>query len=190
MKTKTVLVSAVFMSILLFAALLLVPQNVLNVQIPTSQPCNNSEVNVANAEVFILCRQLTSPTNPSQNRTGVFTVNGAAKFNPATMSYPIMSTNFRINVSLTDSTSGTFNCTTIEQLARWGKTNPTIWLSGHCQGPHLDGCRYWLMIVGSIEGPDPRLFKIISFIIFNKEGNPIAYGTGPVRRGNVRISYL
>ncbi len=164
-------------------------------QIPTLQVCNLSANMIVNsnpaATVTILSRKDAS-------HTGSFTVN--VKLGCDANGYPSGSLSIT-NISMTDSTiQGTITATSFDQLTSTGKDTPTAYANGRCSaltaagGPQVSGCRYWIMFADNVKpqtslpAPLPQTPDIISFLVFDKTGKRVAYGTGPVVKGNIDVS--
>jgi hypothetical protein len=64
---------------------------------------------------------------------------------------------------------------------------PTVFVSGPCRGGGPNGCQFWLMLVdnGSDSGTASDL---VSFLVSDKSGKRLAYGTGPIKQGDVLIT--
>jgi len=132
--------------------------------------------------VFIFTRQ--DIANP-----GTFTVKLAVSFDPAINDYPVGS--IHIESRLSDGSVGNFDSTTIELINSHGKHNPTVFISGQCKDsaqPDTKGCRYWLMIANNKTAPNQeKVADVVSFTIHDRNGNRVAYGTGPVREGDFEV---
>ena len=178
--------------LLLFAASALLTAQVP--QIPTLQVCNltpNMTVrsNPA-AKVTILSRK-------DATHTGTFTV--TVQLTCDNNGYPVGSLSIS-GISMTDSTAlGTITATTFEQLTSTGRDTPTAYLNGRCTlpaaaGTVLTGCHYWIMFADNAKptsitpAPPPSTPDIISFLVIDKTGKRIAYGTGPVTTGNIDVT--
>jgi hypothetical protein len=76
-----------------------------------------------------------------------------------------------------------------------GQISPTAYLSGHCRVgstagtvPIL-GCRYWLMIAHNTRDiTSASTADVIGFLVIDKTGKRVAYGTGLVQSGAVVIA--
>jgi hypothetical protein len=163
-------------------------------QIPTLQVCNLSAAmsvksNPA-ATVTIISRK-------DATHSGSFTVTVSVSCDAN--GYPTGSLSIS-SLSMTDSIlQGTINATTFEQLTSTGKDTPTAYLTGRCTAPSAAGstaqtpCRYWIMFADNKKPvttvpPPTSTPDIISFLVFDKTGKRIAYGTGPVVQGNIDVS--
>jgi hypothetical protein len=163
-------------------------------QIPTLQVCNLSgNMTVQSnppAKVTILSRK-------DATHTGSFTV--TVRVTCDANGYPAGTLTIT-NLSMTDSTiQGTITATTFEQLTSTGKDTPTAYLSGRCTAqavtgaPQVSGCRYWIMFADNAKPtstvpPSQMTPDIISFLVFDKAGKRVAYGTGPVVTGNIDVT--
>ncbi|MBI3218424.1 MAG: hypothetical protein HYZ44_02835 [Bacteroidetes bacterium] len=119
--------------------------------------------------------------------SGIFEFNVFAQFNPASNDYPTGT--LKLKIDLSDSAKGTFSSTSIELINSHGKHNPTIFFTG--QGKMKTdskkqpvGLRYWFFIADNGNGETPR---VAGFAIHDRNGDRIAYGTGPFISGNVRV---
>lgn len=153
----------------------------MSIQIPNLHTSNRTKAE-ARARVFILRRQ-------DGVHAGEFTVQGTLSFNPLTDAYPSGSLNIRVD--LTDSARGTFVVKTVEQLDTTGKHTPTVFATGRCSAD-IDqkavGCRYWLMMADNKREREEQTPDVISFLIYDRNGRRVAYGTGPVSKGDVLVS--
>ena len=132
-------------------------------------------------EIFIQSRKDVSSS-------GVFSVRLDVHFDPAVDLYPTGS--LLINVNLTDGAKGVFRATSIELINSYGKHNPTVYLTGRCDDeiqPDAKGCRYWLMIANNKKANEQGTPDVVGFAIHDRNGNRIAYGTGPVRSGDFDV---
>jgi hypothetical protein len=152
----------------------------MSIQIPNLHTSNRTLVE-AGAEVFIARRKDAA-------HAGTFQVTGNLSFNPTADAYP--SGTLKIRVDLSDSAKGVFVVKTVEQLDTTGKHTPTVYATGRCNADvdaRAVGCRYWLMMADNKAEPEPQTPDVISFLIFDRNGKRVAYGTGPVRRGDVSV---
>jgi hypothetical protein len=158
----------------------------MSISIPAFHVSDQSEVKGA-GDVFIASRA-------SGAISGIFTVRVAAHFNPADP-YPVGT--LTIKVDLADGANGVFTATSIDLINSYGKANPTVYVTGRCNGDLSGvgaevpkGLRYWLMIAdngrdaASREGtPD-----IVGFAIHDRNGAQVAYGTGPLKSGDFKVT--
>ena len=163
-------------------------------QIPTLQVCN-------------LTPNMVVASNPPATVTivsrmpggfaGSFTVTVKVTCDPS--GYPT-GTLIISGISMSDSAvMGTITATTFDQLTSTGHDTPTAYMSGRCvtQGttvgvPTGQPCKYWIMFADNSRPssliPTQGTPDIISFLVFDKSGKRIAYGTGPVVNGNIDIT--
>lgn len=148
-------------------------------QIPTLQVCNETAVE-GNALVFIAARQ-------DALHSGIFTVRIELRCDPSGNGYPVGALEMEIDMS--DSTiNGALVATTFEQVTTTGKHTPTTYLNGRCKAENVEGCRYWMVLA---DNKDPQAHEtpdVVGFLVFDGLGNRVAYGTGPVAEGDVRIA--
>ena len=153
----------------------------MSIQIPNVHTSNKTAVE-AGAEVFIQRRK-------DAQHAGVFFVRGKLAFDPATDDYP--SGSLQIRVDLSDSAKGVFVVKTVEQLDTTGKHTPTAYATGRCNADvdtKAVGCRYWLMLADNKREGEEGTPDVISFLVYDRTGKRVAYGTGPVSKGDVTIS--
>lgn len=165
-------------------------------QIPTLQVCNYTNV-TGKAMVEIVKRKDRCHSGTFQL---VIESGNPLRCDSAT-GYPTGA--FRIaNISMSDSTvNGDIYSTTIDQVTTTGKHTPTVYLSGKCKAKmekdkcgvlstlELKGCRYWLMIADNkLMSEEEGTPDIISFLVVDKDGRRIAYGTGPVVEGDIDVA--
>jgi len=153
----------------------------MSIQVPNLHTSNKSSVE-SKAIVFIQRRKDAA-------HSGEFTVRGTLAFNPATDDYP--SGSMTIRVDLSDSARGVFVVKTVEQLDTTGKHTPTAYATGRCSADvdvRAAGCRYWLMFADNKREREEHTADVISFLIYDRNGKRVAYGTGPVAKGDVTIT--
>ena len=153
-------------------------------QIPTLQVCNltSGMLVSGSATVFIAAR---APL-------GSFTVR--VELTCDANGYPTGSLTIA-GLSMSDSTvQGTIKATTFEQLTSTGKYTPTAYLNGRCSYTTASGAvvsdgHYWIMFADNHSPNMPTgTPDVIGFLVFDKTGKRIAYGTGPVQTGNITVS--
>ena len=125
--------------------------------------------------------------------TGVFNVRVDAHFDPATEDYPTGT--LSIKSDLSDGMKGTFVATSIELINSYGKHNPTVYLTGRCKGDLAAagvvarGLRYWVMIANNKASTDAAgTPDVVGFAVHDRNGNRIAYGTGPLKAGDFVVT--
>lgn len=145
-------------------------------EIPTVQVCNATQASTGNsgATVSVAARTQTGVTGTFSLRARVTcTDNG----------YPDGTVG--ISVSMSDSTyNGLIESTNIEQVTSTGKHTPMAFINGRCKTPNnaIRGCRFWLLMA------DNRAQDIAAFLVVDQKGQRIAYGSGPVRAGDITIA--
>ncbi len=82
---------------------------------------------------------------------------------------------------------GTIASTSIEQLTSTGKHTPTLYMNGRCRAEGAPGCRFWLMVANNRPG-DRGTPDAVRFLVFDRAGHRVAYGTGPVLRGDLEVA--
>jgi len=137
-------------------------------------------------DVYIASRQDAAST-------GVFSVKMAAGFDPAVDDYPNGS--LTIKCDLSDGFKGIFVATSIELINSYGKHSPTAYLTGRCNGDvaatkvPVKGLRYWLMVANNKTPDNPKgTPDVVGFAVHDRNGNRIAYGTGPLKAGDLVVT--
>jgi len=155
-------------------------------QIPTLQVCNLPSVVDGTGTVTILARQ-------AGGFTGSFTVQVKLTCDPTT-GYPVGSLVVS-GISMNDSAAqGTVVATTFEQLTSTGRATPTAYLNGRCTvdstAGTIPGCRYWIMFADNngVAGTASGTPDVVGFLIFDKAGHRVAYGTGPLAHGHIAVA--
>ena len=152
-------------------------------QIPTLQVCNGTKAN-GKASVHLTARQDAA-------HTGDFTIHldgvGCDPINGD--GFPAGS--IGLDLSLSDSSATNVTATSIEQLTTTGKHTPTMYLNGRCKATTSNGtvpCHYWLILVNNKPATsNTGTPDVVGFLVVDKTGKRITYGTGPVRAGDIDI---
>lgn len=120
--------------------------------------------------------------------SGKFSIKIDMHFDPAVDPYPVGL--LSIKTDLSDSADGTYDATSIELVNSYGKHNPTIYLTGQCKTSVTSavGCRYWVMIANNKSATQQGTPDIVGFVIHDRNGNRIAYGTGPLESGDIQVT--
>lgn len=146
-------------------------------QIPTLQVCNQTKVE-GKAVVKLSGRS-------DATHAGVFKVAIEVKCDPTGMPYP--DGMLEIGIDMSDSQAqGSVKAISFEQLTSVGKHTPIAYLTGRCKSQQYEGCRFWIMFADNSKKkgtPD-----VIGFLIFDGQGNRIAYGTGPAVDGDISVT--
>jgi hypothetical protein len=122
---------------------------------------------------------------------GQFRVRLNVIFDPSSQDYP--SGNVLIDIDLSDSIKGRALSASIDQMNSYGKHTQTIFLTGKCRlklnpgEPTPTGCRFWMMVAHNKTSGESGTPDIVSFVVFDKTGKRIAYGTGPVVKGDLDV---
>lgn len=153
-------------------------------QIPTLEVCNRTLV-TGKATVEILKRK--DAIHP-----GTFTVSinpeKPLSCDPGGSGYPGGEMVIQ-DINMSDSSvQGDIIITLIEQITTTGKHTPTVYLNGRCKvkgSERYKGCRFWMMMADNKGPREKGTPDIIGFLVFDGEGRRIAYGTGPVKEGDI-----
>lgn len=132
------------------------------------------------AVVFIDARQgLTS---------GRFIISIAASCVPP--DYP--SGHVEMQIDMDDSSIVYFQSTTVEALSSTGKYTPTAYIMGRCNVESVNdvyrGCHYWITLADNGNENENKTPDIVGFLVLDGNGKRIAYGTGPVVKGDIYVS--
>jgi len=165
-------------AILVYLAGMFHPASAQQVQVPTLQVCNQTTV-AGKANVRIISRS-------DATHTGSFDVVVDLSCQPS--GYPGGSLALN-KISMSDSTvSGTITATTFEQVTSIGKHTPTAFINGRCKATEISGCRFWLMVADNRGLEKDGTPDIVSFLVIDGTGRRVAYGTGPVMKGDLKVS--
>jgi len=149
-------------------------------QIPTLQVCNQT-VAKGKAQVKIDARV-------DAQHAGTFDVAVELTCDPKNPGYPAGAVQIA-NVSMSDSlVQGTIASTSIEQLTSTGKHTPTLYVNGRCRAEGVVGCRFWLMIANNRPSVEKGTPDVVGFLGFDGMGQRVAYGTGPVLKGDIQVA--
>ncbi len=124
--------------------------------------------------------------------SGEFEIKINASFDALVNDYPIGA--FSLRTDLSDSVKAIFTSTSVELVNSFGKHTPVIYLTGRCSVKLLEdserpvGCRYWLMIADNRRDEQRATPDIVGFAITDRKGNRVAYGTGPVVKGDIVVA--
>ena len=125
--------------------------------------------------------------------SGVFSTKVSVHFDPAVDDYPTGAV--LIKADLSDSVRTTFTATSVDLINSYGKHNPTVYLTGRCTtdapagAAPLKGLRYWLMIANNKSGANAQgTPDIVGFAVHDRNGNRVAYGTGPLKSGDFVVA--
>jgi hypothetical protein len=132
------------------------------------------------------------PHRQDANHSGVFRLTVDVSFDPAVDDYP--QGKVRINVDLSDSFEGRADSASIEQVNSFGKHTPTAVIAGRCRIKLTDGgtapvgCRFWLLVADNRKKGEQGTPDVASFVIYDRNGNRVAYGTGPLEEGDIEVA--
>jgi hypothetical protein len=136
------------------------------------------------AKVFIQSRQdLAHP--------GTFDIKIDVRFDPGVGDYPVLNT--LVLTSQLSDTPGppavSFSATTVDLTNSYGKHNPTIYITGRCKVDFQEfkGCKYWVLIANNKPRDGQGTADIVGFAVMDRNGNRVAYGTGPVQAGDLDV---
>lgn len=157
----------------------------MNMSIPAFHVSDISKAD-GSGDVFIASRK-------DAVASGVFQIKLAVHYTPPADEYPVG--NLSIHADLSDSARGTFVATSIELINSYGKHNPTLYMTGRCKMDpaagvqQARGLRYWLMVANNKQAQDPRgTPDVVGFAVHDNTGARIAYGTGPLRAGDIAVA--
>jgi hypothetical protein len=151
------------------------------VQIPTMQSCNIGKAS-GSANVYLSKRQDVNSAGTIDitiSNVGCDPINGDG--------YPAGTISMRF--SLSDSSISDMQVTQIEQMTTVGKHTTTTYLSGRCtaNGGTIP-CHFWLNLADNRVPSLPGTPDVVGVLVVDKKGNPLTYGTGPVKTGDVSVT--
>lgn len=147
-------------------------------QIPTLQVCNQTKV-VGKATVAIARRS-------DATHTGSFTV--SIELSCAPSGYPAGTLTIG-SISMSDSVvQNAVSAATFEQVTSTGKQTPAAYLNGRCKADNIRGCRFWMTLADNKTAEEKGTPDVIGFLILDGAGNRVAYGTGPVVKGDIAVT--
>jgi hypothetical protein len=151
------------------------------VQIPTVQSCNIGNAQ-GSANVFLLKRQ-------DINHAGTMDITLADVGCDPVSGDGHPSGTISMRFSLSDSSISDMQVTLIEQMTTVGKHTTTTYLSGRCtaNGGTIP-CHFWLTLADNRIPQLAGTADVVGVLVLDKKGNPLAYGTGPVRTGDVSVT--
>lgn len=148
------------------------------VQIPTLQVCNQTSV-TGKAVVRIMSRSDAS-------HSGIFEV--AVELSCTPPGYPSGSVTIS-TISMNDTLAASpITSTGIDQVTSTGKYSPTAYISGRCKAENVKGCHFWMMFADNKPGDKEGTPDIVGFLVFDGTGHRVAYGTGPVLKGDIKVA--
>lgn len=148
-------------------------------QIPTLQTCTQDAFASADGAAVKI------DSRASGGLSGTFILNFKITCSP-TAGYPDGSV--QVMIDMNDSTIvGEAISTALHQLAATGRVTPTAYISGWCKAKGVVGCRFWLMVADNNASGKTKDRDIASILILDANGNRMAYGTGPVIRGDIKV---
>ena len=120
--------------------------------------------------------------------SGTFAIRIGAVSAPPT--YP--AGNLEMDIDMSDSSIFHLKSTTVEALSSTGKHSPTAYIMGRCEVEAPDrvyrGCHYWITLADNSREGDEGTPDIVGFLVLDGNGNRIAYGTGPVEKGDIFVA--
>ena len=158
-------------------------------QIPTLQVCNGTTAS-GSGTVQIISRQ-------DATHTGKTTVSIEMGCNINGNGYP--SGSLSLGISFSDSSATAVTATTVEQYTTTGKHSPTLYANGRCNAtvPGVTGavttvpCHWWLTIADNrnpVAGTTGGTQDVVGFLVIDKTGKRLTYGTGPLVLGNITVA--
>lgn len=176
MLTKRTFVAITFLMTL---ALACISANAQQPQIPTLQVCNQTG---ATGRAFVKINSRSDAVH-----TGVFSVEIDLRCSSSGTGYPTGTVKI-FDINMSDSIAqGTITGTTLEQVTTTGKHTPTVFLNGRCRADNVNGCRFWMLIADNKKEGAEGTPDIVSFLVFDGTGKRVAYGTGPVIKGDITV---
>lgn len=155
------------------------PAAAQQLQIPTIDICNSTSI-AASALV-----QIGSRTDAQH--AGTFRIEAKVTCSAQTRGIPTGTVTIS-ELQMSDSTASVaIKGTTVEQLTSVGKHTPMAFLNGRCDW-HGTPCRYWMLLTDNRQERDKGTRDIAAFVVLGTSGERLAYGAGPVSKGDIEVS--
>lgn len=152
-----------------------IPSDAQQPQIPTLQVCNITKASGSGLVAI--------PSRADATHSGTFKIRTELGCRPP--DYP--SGTLELLVDMSDSlVHGTVAAVSFDQVTSTGKHTPTLYINGRCKAAEVEGCRFWLFITDN--GTPPRNVDVVGFLVMNGLGKRVAYGTGPLKEGNLVVA--
>lgn len=168
---------------LALSLLLALPALAQTPQIPTLQVCNGT-TSSGSGTVQILSRV-------DATHTGKATVSIQMGCDVNGNGFP--SGSLSLGISFSDSSVANVMSTTVEQYTTTGKHSPTLYANGRCNasvpGATPIPCHWWLTIANNRPaGTTGGTPDIVGFLVVDKTGKRLTYGTGPLVTGDINVA--
>lgn len=120
--------------------------------------------------------------------SGTFTINIRADCRPP--DYP--NGRLKMEIDMSDSSIVFLDSTTVEALSSTGLHSPTAYIMGRCEvkspNASFKGCHYWITLADNEKEFARETPDVVGFLVLDGNGNRLAYGTGPVVEGDIRVA--
>ena len=168
--------------LILAAAVLVAPMLAAQtVMIPTLQVCNVGKAS-GSAQVYLSRRD-----DLTTNGTIDITVADVSCDSQSSNPYP--TGNISMRFSLSDTTISDMQATLIEQMTTVGKHTTTTFMNGRCMANGgTVPCHSWLMLANNKWSPIDTPADVVSVLVVDRLGNYLAYGTGPIKTGDISVT--
>lgn len=168
--------------LILAAAVLVAPMLAAQtVMVPTLQVCNVGKAS-GSAQVY-LSRRDDLPNNGTIDITVTDVSCDSQSSNP----YPTGSITMRFSMS--DTTISDMQATLIEQMTTVGKHTTTTFMNGRCTANSgTVPCHFWLLLANNKWTSLDTPADVVSVLVVDRLGNYLAYGTGPIKSGDISVT--
>jgi len=159
-------------------------------QIPSTPASNKTVATVSdNGAIVAVSGQMAPAPNAASGKIQVLKFK--ASYDPASDTYP--SLNLVMRLDLAESPKSIVTAETVDHMTSYGRLTPTTVFCGRCNlktgdQKAVSGYQYWVLIANNTKEPsDKHTPDILSFVITEKGGKRIAYGTGVVTEGDLHV---
>lgn len=151
------------------------------VSIPTLQVCNTGHAS-GSAQVYLSRRD-------NINTSGTIDITAIDVGCDSQSSNPYPSGTITMRFSLSDASISDMQVTLIEQMTSVGKHTPTTFMNGRCKanGGTIP-CHFWLMLADNHSSAIDTPADVLSVLVVSNMGSTLAYGTGPIRSGELTVT--
>ena len=165
---------------LVLALVIAAPLFAQPVQIPTLQVCNIGKA-FGTAQVYLSRRV-------DMSSAGTIDITSMDVGCDSTSSNPYPFGTFSMRFSITESTISDLRVTLIEQMTTVGKHTPTTYMNGRCSANGgTVPCHFWLMLADNHSSSLDSPADVLSVLVVDRMGNRLAYGTGPIKTGEITV---
>lgn len=167
-----------FLAALVLVAPMLAAQTIM---IPTLQVCNIGKAS-GTAQIYLSRRD----DLPNAGTIDI-TMDNVGCDSQSSTPYPHGTISMRFSMS--DTTISDMQVTLIEQMTTFGKHTTTMMMNGRCtaNGGTIP-CHFWLLLSNNKWSAIDSPADVASVLVVNSMGSYLAYGTGPIKSGDISVT--